>query len=800
MIKFLCFCVFVVGIYTTSFSQNCNFSFKGKVTDFHDKSPIIGASIQIKNLNTFTTSNLDGVFEFKDLCAGKLVLEIKHVSCDTKIVTININKNLYKEFFLEHHLNELNEVVVKTTFKTEKTSIEKSLKKGILDNYSDKSLGDALNTLSGVASLNTGNSIVKPMIHGLHSSRLLIVNNNVRLFDQEWGDEHAPNIDINSGGRIYVVKGANTLKYGSDAIGGLILIKPKKYAVKDSIFGKTNTSLNSNGFGGNLNTEIIKTYKSGYYTKLQASYKQFGDFNSPDYNLTNTGIKNLNASLRFGFNGFEKGFSAYYSFVNNEFAVLKASHTGNVTDLVLALESEVPRVIEDFSYGFDFPKQEISHHLAKIEGYKRINNLGKLTVQYDLQVNRRKEFDLRRGSFADRPVIDLRLFTNSLQSNLEIDFSDDLKVDTGILLRYQQNKANSTGTNPLIPYFDKYDAGFFSIGNYKFNSSTSISAGFRYDFSKINARKEYNLTDWNETFNYDELFPEFETGVIDGVEIVTKPTFTFHNFSTSLGFSKFFENDLALSINYGLASRVPNPSELFSQGVHHSAARIETGLLTIDKEIANKFIFSLERSNADFGFSISPYYKHIDGFVQLIPIGIKTTIRGAFPVWEYNQVNARIFGVDIDINKKLGDRFNYTGSLSLLQGDNLSEDISLIQMPSTNFSNAISYTNKELNQLTITVNQKTILQQNRFPDYNFSGFNPVLQDDVFVDISSTPEDYTLFGINTSAVFKTGKKGSLKLEFNVENLLNVSYRNNLNRLRYFADDLGRNYNLKLKLNY
>ena len=121
-------------------------------------------------------------------------------------------------------------------------------------------------------------------------------------------------------------------------------------------------------------------------------------------------------------------------------------------------------------------------------------------------------------------------------------------------------------------------------------------------------------------------------------------------------------------------------------------------------------------------------------------------------------------------------------------------------MPSTNFSNAISYTNKELNQLTITVNQKTILQQNRFPDYNFSGFNPVLQDDVFVDISSTPEDYTLFGINTSAVFKTGKKGSLKLEFNVENLLNVSYRNNLNRLRYFADDLGRNYNLKLKLNY
>ena len=87
-----------------------------------------------------------------------------------------------------------------TSLKTEKTSIEKSLKSGVIDNFSDKSLGDALNTLSGVSSLNTGNTIVKPMIHGLHSSRLLIINNNVRMFDQEWGDEHAPNIDINASG------------------------------------------------------------------------------------------------------------------------------------------------------------------------------------------------------------------------------------------------------------------------------------------------------------------------------------------------------------------------------------------------------------------------------------------------------------------------------------------------------------------------------------------------------------------------------------------------------------------------
>jgi len=800
MIKqFFCF-VFMCCFFTIVNAQNCTYTFKGKVTDFHNSTPIVGASLHILNSNIYTTSDFDGNFEFKNLCEGKVVVEIKHIACDTKRVTINVNKNIYKEILLEHHTNELNEIIVKTNSNTEKTSVEQLVKKDVINNFTDKSLGDALNTISGVSSLNTGNTIVKPMIHGLHSSRLLIINNNVRMFDQEWGDEHAPNIDINSSGRIAVIKGANTLKYGSDAIGGLILIKPEKYAIKDSIFGSTITSFNTNGLGGNINSEIVKTYKSGYYAKIQANYKQFGDFSAPNYNLTNSGLRNINTSFRTGYNSYEKGFSAYYSYVNNEIAILQSSHIGNVNDLVKAINNKTPRVVEDFSYDINFPKQKIVHHLAKLEAYKRFKDLGKLSVQYDFQINRRREFDLRRGDLKNTPVIDLRLFTNSIQTDLEINYLKAFKINTGLLFRYQQNDAVAgTGTNPLIPDYDKYDAGIYTVANYTLNETSEISAGIRYDFSKIDARKRYNLSDWNEKYNYDELFPEFEVSV-NNTRILTNPKFTFHNISASLGFSKSFADDITLLANYGLASRVPNPSELFSDGLHHSAARIETGLLTINKEIANKFVASLEKSNAIFGFTISPYYKHIKGFVQLIPTGITTTIRGAFPVWEYNQINAQIFGLDLDVNKKISKYFNYTGNLSLLKGTNLSEDIPLIHMPSTNFANTISYKNEDFNQLTIGLKQRTVLQQNQFPDYNFSTFNAISQENVFVDISSTPPTYTVFNFNSSMIFKAFRKGSLKLEFNIDNLFNVSYRENLNRLRYFADELGRNFNIKLKINY
>lgn len=799
MQKLFIFCVFIWCINHIN-AQDCNYTFKGKITDFHDNSIIVGASVQIINTNKFTSSNLEGEFMFNNLCEGKLTLEIKHVACDTKRVSYNLTKNTFKEISLEHHLEELKEVVVKTNTKTEITSIEKSLKKEVITQFTDKSLGDALNTISGVSSLNTGNSIVKPMIHGLYSSRLLIINNNVRMFDQEWGDEHAPNIDINSSDRIDVIKGANSLRYGSDAVGGLILIRPKKYAIIDSLFGSTTTSLNSNGFGGNVNTEIVKTFKSGYYTKLQGNYKRFGDFRAPDYYLTNTGIQSINGSFRVGYNSYEKGFDAYYSFVNNKIGILRSSHIGNVSDLVEAINNREPRIVEDFSYDINFPRQNIFHHLAKVEAFKRYKNLGKLSIQLDAQLNRRKEFDLRRGDLRNRPVIDLQLFTTSIQPNLEINKFEDFKINTGLLVRYQNNDAIvNTGANTLIPDYNKYELGTYAILDYNLNETSELSFGVRYDYSKIKARKWYVESDWT-ALNYDVLFPEFDTGITDGLELLTRPEFTFNNFSTNVGYSKRFGDAYAFLFNYGLSQRMPNPSELFSGGLHHSAARIEFGFLTINKETANKFIMTLERNNKNFGFSISPYYKQIDGFIQLIPTGIKTTIRGAFPVWEYNQVNARIFGVDIDINKEITKNFDYKGSLSLLQGDDLTNNNPLIHMPSANFSNKITYTNNDFHQLKIGVSQRTTLQQNRFPDFNFTTLNPVTQQQVFVDISSTPPSYTLFGFNSSAVFYPFKKGSMEVGFNIDNLFNVSYRENLNRLRYFADDLGRNYNLKIKLNY
>jgi iron complex outermembrane receptor protein len=43
---------------------------------------------------------------------------------------------------------------------------------------------------------------------------------------------------------------------------------------------------------------------------------------------------------------------------------------------------------------------------------------------------------------------------------------------------------------------------------------------------------------------------------------------------------------------------------------------------------------------------VNPFINSI-GNLFLRPVGFETTIRGAFPVWEYQQTNARLAGVDV---------------------------------------------------------------------------------------------------------------------------------------------------------
>ncbi|WP_420573867.1 TonB-dependent receptor [Kordia sp.] len=782
-------------------SQNCNYTLSGKVIDLHDNSVLPGATLIIAGLEKLSQSDLDGNYSFSNLCEGIYTIQVSHPNCDTQAFKVSVSSNVKRNFKLEHHLEELNAITLSASIfgsKT-KTNFEQKVTERQLDRYTNGSLGDVLNTLSGVSSLNTGNAIVKPVINGVHSSRVVVMNNGVRMEDQEWGAEHAPSIDINTIGNITVVKGAGALKYSGDAVGGLIITEASKIPVKDTIYGKTMVTAASNGRGGSITSTLTKSYRNGWYGSIQGSMKRFGDYEAPDYVLSNTGIYERNIAARIGINRFDYGIEAYYSFFKNEIGILRASHIGGASDQVRAINSGVPIIIRDFTYDINAPKQDVTHHLFKIRGFKNFKNLGKVTLQYDFQQNERLEFDIRRGDDADKASLDLALNSQTIRLDLDTDNTDLFNLQTGIMAQYQKNVADpSTGVRRLIPDYERFNFGIYGVADFSITDNFLVEVGGRFDYFNIDAQKFYKSSFWEDR-NYDELFPEIVVGEF-GNQILTNPKLNYSNVSATLGTRYTFNDQYKLFANYSLASRAPNPSELFSEGLHHSASRIELGDLSFNSEIAHKVSITLQKQGTTFGFSVNPYINFINDFMIIEPTEIQQTIRGNFQVWEYRQTNATLLGLDIDASLTFNEHLSFSHQFSLVKGYDETRDLPLIDMPPVNTTNGLVYQNKELKNLRIELQSEYTFRQNEFPDNNFEAFIPETSTLELVDVSTPPDAYHLLHLHTNADFKLSKSSMLNVGFSVTNLFDTNYRNYLNRLRYYADDLGRNFSINLKITY
>jgi iron complex outermembrane receptor protein len=785
-----CFCLF----WTLGFSQN---TVSGKITSLGGK-PLSRSHVHIGTKTI--SSDVSGNYLIKRLPAGSLKVFVSYIGFRSIDTLVNLTGDQVLNFVLKQNTDQLQEVVIRQKANTlNKSILEQKIKTETIEKFSNQTLGDILKEIAGVSSLKSGSSVVKPVINGLFGSRVPVINNNVRLEDQEWGTEHAPNFDINAAGKITVIKGASGLQFGGDAVGGLVVIEPISVK-KDTLFGKTILNLASNGRGGSVSSSLHKGNDKDWSWNALGTFKYSADKEAPDYVLSNSGNREADFSGDVKFTGKKYDISGYYSYYNTTIGILSASHTGNVNDLYNSITNKIPSVVNDFTYTIRNPKQKVQHHLAKMNYNYYFDEAASLAVQYSFQFNKRLEFDVRRGDFTDIAALDLELTTHAVN----VDYKKalhDWSFKTGFNTSIQNNFANpATGIKPLIPNFDRIEFGTYGIAAYDLSDSFSVDAGMRYDFSRVDAAKFYLKSRWEER-GYTNEFADFIVGE-QGNQWLTKPSFTFHNISASAGFHKEFEADLNWYSNISLATRNPNPSEFFSDGLHHSTGIIELGDLALDKEQAVKLSTTLQKKCTAFSVEVNPFINSIQNFMFLRPVGFETTIRGAFPVWEYQQTNARLVGVDVQTNWKIGKQWQHDFTLAYVNGKDIINKESLIDIPPLNLSNKIQFSNREWHELKLELKSEIVLRQDQFPDNNFTT-NIVVNNEVvpvLVDISTPPPAYQLLHFYSEMNFKTFGKTNATIAFSIQNILNTNYRDYLNRQRFFADEMGRNFQIQLKFNY
>lgn len=784
------------------FSQICEGTLSGSVNDFHDGSPIVGAVVSIKPGGLFAQTDSEGRYKIQNICAGKIKINITHPACQAVTKNLFFKENQIVDFKMEHHINELDEVVVReNNLKKLTPSLpETVLSQNRLDAYSAQTLAEALNTISGVSIVKTGSGILKPMIHGMYGSRVGIVNNAFRLQDQEWGADHSPSVDANAFESIQLIKGAAALKYGGDTAGGVIVMQAPKPPLKDSLYGKTIVNTFSNGRGLGIITDLTKATFKGNYFNVQGTLKRSGDRVAPDYSLTNTGVHENNIAIKFGRNRVTQGWEAGYSFYSNAIGILRSSHIGNVEDLVRAIASDRPLVIKPYSNDFDSPKQETDHHTAYAKWFKRYANASKWNVHYNFQFNNRKEFDIRRGVPNDLAAIDLQLATHDFATDYEWKSAERYAHNLGIAAQYQDNFSNpETGVRRLIPDYQRYQLGAFYTLGYRPDNTLSFDMGARVDYIHLDAKKYYKRADWEDR-RYENDFSSIIVKTV-GNQLLVNPRFDYLNVSANLGSSFEWSQSITTSLNYIFSQRAPNAAELFSDGLHHSLATIESGELRLEKEITQKGLLTLDYKNKSTSVSATAHYAHINDYILSEPTRLEQTIRGAFPVWQYRAEDAVFWGFDMDLNYTFSKSFAFYANASFVQAQEKDSKKPLIAIPPFNTTQSITY--KKPNQRwEFQLSTQSVWEQRRYPNLNFK--IPIFVNDEYVertvDISTPPKSYTLLNMNLTYYPQKKQKKNLLLRFTAQNLLNTAFRDYLNRLRYYADEQGRNVQLQLIFKY
>ena len=700
------------------------------------------------------------------ICNGTAKISITNIGYAAFDTTINISSTKRINIALLPTIESLKEVLVNSVSAYQNlpiTQIKATQKVSLIG----LNLAQALQQANGVTLLSSGPTVSKPMIHGFHSNRILILNNGVRQEGQNWGTEHAPEIDPFTADKFTIIKGAASVKYGAEALGGVVLVEPKPMFEKLGFSGSLNTMYYSNNRMGVVSGLVTYVSSNNHWAfRLQGTAKKAGNVKTPNYYIANTGLRETNAAATIAYQKNNYQANLYISNFSTTLGFYTGAHVESKDDLEAAIKSNSPLFTDGFTYQINRPKQTVNHTLIKLTQKLQIKNNHQLQLITAHQENSRDEYDSKQ--YLNQPEMSLSLGSTNADLMLKSNFSKNFNTEFGIQYSVQQNINKDNSVRIFIPNYQLNSFGIYAIANVNVNS-TYLSFGIRYDSKQFDAFKRELGIQTNIKRNFNNLTATAQaaykiTSHIQGKSIVAT------------------------------AFRPPAVNELFANGLHQGLASIEVGNPLFNAEQNLSFTQEITyKPDSNFKFEVTAYSNHISNYIYLQPVQPPSfTIRGYYPTFNYVATNAHVYGFDVALQYNFRKHWQVSSKTSIVRGWNKTSKDWIILMPADRASielNFLPSNNKIFNQNLIGIEITHVKQQTLVPTST-----SVLQ-----DYAPPPAAYTVFNLNTQTTIKIHKK-PVQIGCTIFNILNTKFRDYLNRFRYFIDEMGLNASIRLSYNF
>jgi iron complex outermembrane receptor protein len=738
----------------------------GTVTDSSSRQPIAGVDVVVTGTRKGATSDSLGRYSISGALPVTITVTFRRIGYTSVTRRVDLARgSATVDVVLGSRPISLKGVTIKADSAARFLRSEQatsSMSQEEVQQHRGQTLGETIKALPGVSVIQYGPSIAKPVVRGLHSQRIATVNDGVPQEGQQWGGEHAPEIDAFAANEIEVIRGPGTILYGSGALGGVVRVTPRPLPTSGAVSGEfaTNGFLNNRQGAGSLLFEggnLPAPWLGSLGWRAQVSARRAGDAKTPDYYLPNTGFKELDYNAAVGLTRPWGSSELDYSHFGTNLGLYVGAHVGNLDDLNRAMAS--PFTSSSFSSAVARPNQEVTHDFVAWHTLIGQANASQLEISYGFQDNIRKEFDNHGFAVGSRPAFALQLYTHSLDVQYHHPAIGPLTGAIGISGMRQGNL--SPGRSFLIPQYRLYAGGVFGLEALTFSSLT-LTAGLRVDDR------------WQHAYQY-------------GAPVVISPEDR-RNYvgpSGSLGASLKLSETWSIASTIAEAWRPPNVNERFSQGVHHGTAQYEIGDSSLTAERSFNADVTLRHLGARTRLEISTYQNVIDGYIFLQPREPVSTVRGAYPAYNYAQTDARLRGTEVT------GQFEPVWWLSLYANGNLLRGVdrptgdALYDMPADRLSTSVRVFGRNTAHVAspyFEVGSTLVRQQDQVPP---------------VTIYKLPTaGYALLNLEVGASAITVGRTRLEPSLAVRNVLDTRYRDYLSRYRLFVEEPGRDIVLRL----
>ncbi len=493
------------------------------------------------------------------------------------------------------------------------------------------SLGETLQHTPGVSATSFGPSASRPVLRGLQGERVRVLTDGIGSIDvSNTSVDHAVVVNPLLAERIEVLRGPQSLLYGSSAIGGVVNVIDKRIPTKvptepfhfDALAGY-GSAANERSLAGSLDVPLSKNWvvhadgsylksddmRIGGYAMTKALRAQalatdaagasndeidFAANANQKGKLANSAARTWTAGTGIAYIGAAGSFGVSYSHYDSLYGVpiRYATQDGD--------EQEAPRLslaqdrldarAEIDAGGSVIDKITMRMGYASYHHYELEEDGSVGTAFYNKGMEGRLELvQARHGAWSG--VTGMQLFTR------------DFDV---------------VGEEAFLPKNSTSQVGFFTLQQLDYGA-LKFEAGGRYEHSDLKASPQADQTD-------------FFSG-----------TRTFDAFSGSLGASYGFTDSWRLGVNLSRTERAPAAEELFANGPHAGTEAYEIGNPDFALEKSWGLEAILRGSGTNYSFEASVYHTWFSNFIYDDETG---AVEDGLPVYQTYQADARYYGFE----------------------------------------------------------------------------------------------------------------------------------------------------------